>query len=197
MPYVYEDLGLGVTTDDDGRSWFLARDNGAYRGRLLHPQFLPVDFDVPQRTKAGKETPIKVKLQRGALLTFVLHLGKQRINLTNNLNVRVRDAKRRSYVLYWHQPIGNVDHKLDTDNVMRLQSPAALRPGKYSVHLRLYGTKVSLNTNVTLTAGQPPVVIEFKDGKARQLPAEGTVKHAPPAGKAGKAGKIKAVVPGK
>jgi hypothetical protein len=185
-PYVYEDLGLGVTKDKDGKWWFLARDDGSYRGRLLHPQLLEVDFDVPAKPTTGAEKPIKVKLERGVPLSFVLHLGKQRLNLNNNLNVRLRDQARRNYVLYWHQPVGSVDHELDDkdgNHVMRLRSPVALRPGKYNVHLRLYGTQVSLNTNITVAKNQEPVVLEFEHGRLKQKqrpPRAGVQTHVGP-----------------
>jgi len=170
QPYVYEDLGLGVTKDKDGRWWFLARDDGAYHGRLLHPQLLPVEFDVPAKAKNGEEKPIRISLKRGVPLTFSLHLGKQRLNKNSNLNVRLRNQARRNYVLYWHQPVGRVAHEVDADNVMRLRCPVALKPGKINVNLRIHGTRVRLDTNLTVVKGQEAVVLEFKNGKAKQRP---------------------------
>jgi hypothetical protein len=52
---------------------------------------------------------------------------------------------------------------------MRLRCPVALEPGKFNVHLRVYGTRISLNTNITVTKGQAGVVLQLKDGKAKVL----------------------------
>jgi hypothetical protein len=101
-PYVYEDLGLGVTRDKDGSWWFLARDDGAYRGRILHPQLRPMEFEVPAKGAEGADKPLTLRLERGVPLTFQIHLDKQRLNKHNNLNVRLRDQVRRNYVLYWY-----------------------------------------------------------------------------------------------
>lgn len=177
-PYVYEDLGLGVTRDEDGRWWFLARDDGAYCGCLLHPRFLPAEFEVPAKADSDTEKPIRLTLQRGTALAFELHLGKRRPNENSNLNVRLRDQTRRSYVLYWHQLVRCVDHTVDANGVMRLCCPVGLRAGRFNVNLRIHGTRVSLNTNIEVTKGQQAVVLQFKDGKVQVLAAE-TPRGAP------------------
>ncbi|MHC5064313.1 MAG: carboxypeptidase-like regulatory domain-containing protein [Planctomycetota bacterium] len=151
--------GEMLEVDSAGTAWFLARDRGAYRCSVLHPDFLMTDLRVPAASveEGGNEEPIEIRLVGGTGIFFQLELRAEDLD-GHDMNLSIR-KEPEGIVLYaqdfWQPPDG-----AKVGEVVRIPCPTALVPGEYAIDLQL-GEK--LNREIMLLPDKPMTIELGKD----------------------------------
>lgn len=147
-------LAPGQLLEDGPEGLHLAlRDDDELPCCLLHPDFVPLNFTVPEKT--GDDTSLELQLERGVGLSFEVTFSKiPRPDAV--MTLRVRDRASGAYVLNTIDRLPPIAPE-DLDKPLEIRSPAALPAGRFNVYFRIPGFP-TLSADVNLQEGKPAVL---------------------------------------
>ena len=150
-------LGQGKLLEKGPAGMQLAlRDDDELPCMLLHPDYQPLAFTVPE--KRGPDKALELHIEQGVPLSFDVTFDKQPSpNAVMTLRVRKRTAG--TYVINMIADLPQVAPE-DLGKPFRIQCPAALPQGRFNIYLRIPGLP-TLSADANLEAGKS-VVLEVK-----------------------------------
>jgi hypothetical protein len=153
-------LGRGQLLENGPAGLCLAlRDDWELPCTLLHPDYEPLEFTVPERS--GPEKPLELRLRKGTRLGFDVTFDKLPSQKTH-ITLRVRRRTAGTYVLNTIDKAPELAPE-DLGKPIRIQSPGALPEGEFRIYLRIPGLP-TLSADVVVEAGKP-IVFDVKANK--------------------------------
>ena len=163
-PYLYGNSGLQIRPAGKGLWTVGLRDHGSYAARVMHPEFLLGNLDIPSGD-GGKAKPLKVEMKRGVPIVFRL---KSSIPLQPNyqFNLYVHTSTNQM-VLYQREKLEESNFRKIGKDRWELRLPFALEPGKYYFSVRVYNTQLNLSRRLFTVPAEGPFVVEVNNRTAR------------------------------
>ncbi len=164
QPYLYGNSGLQIRPAGKGLWTVGLRDQGSYAARVMHPEFLLGNLDIPSGD-GGKAKPLKVEMKRGVPIVFRL---KSSIPLKPNyqFNLYVHTSTNQM-VLYQREKLEESDLRKIGKDRWELRLPFALEPGKYYFSVRVYNTQLNLSRRLFTVPAEGPFVVEVNNRTVR------------------------------